>query len=466
MIHKSNGKTPTESYLAEICDKTFLKLWSYANPYKVDKKEFCDLLAIFENHMFIFFDREKLIGEDILSNTKVVWNRWYRDVVIDQIKTCYGAERYIRSRKEVFIDKDLKEKYPIPYDYKEIQIHKILIAHGAEEACSKISSYNINGSLGIVYKNIDREEYKQDSNTPFLVSIDRNKPVHIFDSYNLPILLSELDTFFDFKNYIVEKEKALKKYWYLSYCGEEDLLAHYFLNFDESKNCHYIGTLDEKFNAIHIEEGEWNGFIKTPAYKAKKEADKKSYMWDRIIIKTCNNALLGTLGGNSNPFSGKSAIFEMAKEPRFSRRALSEAMINAINKFPDNGNPIIRYLSYMPSFYPNKGYVFLQLKAPKNNSQGLTYREIRQYMLEIACAAAKNKFEHIQTIIGIAVEPPKINDNISEDFILMDCSNWDQETIDNYRKENEKEIMRFFLKDSLIMTEKNTKEFPDERLKS
>lgn len=34
MMGKSSGVTATERMLAEFCDKTFLKLWSYPNPYK------------------------------------------------------------------------------------------------------------------------------------------------------------------------------------------------------------------------------------------------------------------------------------------------------------------------------------------------------------------------------------------------------------------------------------------------
>ena len=57
-IVKSPGVTPTERLLAELCERSFLRLWSYPNPYKDDGKEFCDLLAVFEDHVFIFFDRE------------------------------------------------------------------------------------------------------------------------------------------------------------------------------------------------------------------------------------------------------------------------------------------------------------------------------------------------------------------------------------------------------------------------
>jgi len=50
-ITKSKGLTPTERLLSELCDLTFLKLWSYPNPCKADGKELCDLLAVFEDHV-------------------------------------------------------------------------------------------------------------------------------------------------------------------------------------------------------------------------------------------------------------------------------------------------------------------------------------------------------------------------------------------------------------------------------
>lgn len=57
-IVKSIGVTPTEHLLAELCEQTFLTLWSYPNPFKDDGKELCDLLVVFGDHVFIFFDRE------------------------------------------------------------------------------------------------------------------------------------------------------------------------------------------------------------------------------------------------------------------------------------------------------------------------------------------------------------------------------------------------------------------------
>ncbi len=56
-MNKSMGVTATERLLAEYCERTFLKLWSYANPHKDDGHELCDLLVVFGDYVFIFFDR-------------------------------------------------------------------------------------------------------------------------------------------------------------------------------------------------------------------------------------------------------------------------------------------------------------------------------------------------------------------------------------------------------------------------
>jgi len=462
VILKSYGQTPSENRLSLLCDKTFLQLWSYANPFKDDSKEFCDLIAVFEDHVFIFFDREKVITEDDPEKLEVSWGRWFRSVVQDQTRTCHGAEKYLKSGRKLYLDASMQIPFPVTFDRKNMIVHKIVVAHGALEACKGASAENLNGSLAISYCDTDSRQVA--SEVPFSLLIDRKNPVHILDSHNLPILLAELDTFFDFTNFIVAKEAAIEKYDVLSYCGEEDLLAHYLGNYDEDNNRHYIGTRNEQFNFVMIGEGEWNAFLETKAYKSKHDADKISYLWDDLIQKTCENALNDTLGGDSDLFSGRSAIFEMAKEPRFSRRALAENMEQSIRNFPSTDAPIVRNLSYMPSFYPNKAYIFLQLKVdiPKLNYDD--YREKRRYMLELACGVARNRFKYLEEIVGIAVEPPKLYRDLSEDFILLNCRDWTDEQKKYYQQEDHRTGLNFFETENLVMTEKRAREFPDESL--
>jgi hypothetical protein len=432
MIQKSSGFTDSERMLAEFCDRTFLRLWSYPNPFKSDGHELCDLLAVFGNHIFIFFDRHKVLPHDTDKDLDVIWNRWKSRSIDAQISTAHGAERYIRGGGLIYLDGKRTMPFPLALDLKTATIHKIIVAHGAQEACKQASEQNVYGSLAITYA--ERENV---ASRPFLVLIDKRHPVHIFDSHNLPIVLGELDTVTDFANYLDEKERAIARYEAVVYCGEEDLLGHYLANYDQAKRRHIIGTNDPDINSIMVGEGEWSDFIQTDLYKNTKQEDEVSYFWDELIQRTCQNALDGTLGGNSDLLRGESAIFEMVKEPRFFRRALSERIRKAVIGFPDRPGQTMRQVTFLPSFFDNVGYVFFQLRMADSLRDDAEYLDFRRKMLEIACGAAKNKFPNLIKVIGIGMDAPKFaGDTNSEDFIFMPCEVWSKETQQHYESLN------------------------------
>lgn len=454
-INKSEGVTPTERLLAELCERSFLKLWSYPNPFKEDGNELCDLLAVFENRILIFFDRESRQFDDSSRDHDISWDRWRRKVIDAQVRTAHGAERYIRSGRGIFLDKELSVRFPIGIDLANATIHKIVVAHGAKEACEKFSPDNIYGSLGVSY---GASDHGRTLPGPFMVEIDRHNPVHVFDTHNLPIVLGELDTFPDFSTYLDAKLAAIKTFDGLAYCGEEDLLAHYLLNFDSGENRRFIGPKDKSYNFVMIGEGEWKDFIQLEGYKGKKQADEISYLWDKIIQRTCQNALDGTLLGNSNVLKGQSAIHEMAKEPRISRRALAARMVEAIRNFPDNAKGIMRQLTLMSSIDGDKAYVFLQLKMDDQGDYERDYRPKRRALLEIACGIAKNKFPQLKKVIGIAIDAPKYSKGNSEDFILMDCSHWSANDRAAYEEANKE--FGFFEAPGSVVRQMRIREFP------
>ena len=170
------------------------------------------------------------------------------------------------------------------------------------------------GSLAISYGAL-KPDLRLPFCTPFLVALEKESPIHILDSNNLEILLTELDTFSDFVSFMNEKEKAIGKYDLLAYCGEEDLLAHYFFNYDESQKRYRIGVDDPSFTALWIEEGEWKNFEEKGHAERRRIANKESYLWDDMLQRTYQNALDGTIGGVS-PLSRNSPVTEMAKERR------------------------------------------------------------------------------------------------------------------------------------------------------
>ncbi len=437
LVIKSEGTTPTEKLLALYCEAAFLKAWSYPNPYKDDGDELCDLLVIFENHTLIFFDREKVLKYPKDKSPEVIWKRWVRTAIDAQIRTVRGAERYLKGSRPIYLDSKQQHPFPLEFDRTAIVVHRFIVAHGAKDACEESADSNVSGSLAISYC-----DDSPPSDFPYLIHLERTEPIHILDSENLHIIFTELDTITDFLRFIEEKERAIARYQNLMYCGEEDLLAHYLLNFDDSTKAHVIGPIDEDFNNVYIGEGEWADFCKSEIYQKTREANKPSYLWDELLQITSGNALAGTLIGNATILQGKSAIHEMAKEPRFSRRALIEYMTMVIHKFPEpTGSGIMRHVSFMPSFYPDKGYVFLQFHAPQLRSHA-DYREKRSFLLEVACGAAKLKFPKMKQIVGIGMDAPKYAEENEEDFILMEFSNWTSKMEQHYRQLNEE--LKFF----------------------
>lgn len=454
-IKKSKGLTPTEEYLSHLCDRTFLGLWSYANPFKADGKELCDLIAVFENHVFLFFDRESRKFDRSDADIQLTWDRWKKEAITKQIRTAAGAKRYVlNNRDKIFLDAKRTTPLPVEIPVGELRIHKLIVAHGVKEACKRFSADNVYGSLGISY-----ELSPSDSSHPFIVSLDKSDPVHLLDSHNLDLILGELDTFYDLMRYLVEKERAISRYDYLTYCGEEDLLAHYFLNYDAATKSYLIGTKEEGYDSIMIGEGEWHDFVKTGPYQRRKSENKISYVWDRLLHITGRNALNGTLGGDGGIFQGKSAVYEMAKEPRISRRALSEIMTASIRNFPDRPKGIVRQLTYLPSFFSEKGYVFLQLFDDNPGDYDTEYRPVRRSILKFACGAAKLMLPHLEKVMGIAIDAPKHTKRNSEDFILMECEHWSDEQQTFYEKANKE--LRFFQTDALKQYKVHVSEFPN-----
>ncbi|WP_119343469.1 SEC-C metal-binding domain-containing protein [Facilibium subflavum] len=457
----NNGVTKTEKLLLALCQNVFMKAWCYANPYKSEAKEMCDVLAVFDNHVFIFFDRGNSALDNQDNDIDVKWRRWKKNTIEKQVKTASGAERYISSGGKIYFDDKCKQEIPIKLSLDNIHIHKIIVAHGAKNHCKTDSENNLYGSLALSYSSTTCNEnsvYSDIPDIPFMVRMDKNNLTHVFDEENLIMILDELDTFEDFKMYILEKENAIRKLDCLTYCGEEDLLAHYLLNFDSVSQKHIIGSRTGKENALHIGEGAWHEFCQSKAYKERNKANKISYLWDKLIQKTCEHALRGETSGNGDILKSESAVFEMTKESRLSRRALSSHMQRGIESFPSFENGFARYMSFMTSLTnPDTGYVFLQLSYPKNIDYN-EYREKRRIILEIACGAARNKFINLTKIIGIAVEPPKFYNTVSEDFLLLHCDKWSDEQQIAYQQQNE--LFKFFESELSKSKQTSFQEFP------
>lgn len=449
-MHRTTGHTPTEQQLALLCDKAFHKLWTYPSPRKEDGKELCDLLVVFEGRSIIFFDRENRKLEGDFGSSETNWKRWKRDTIDRQVKTAAGAERYLRSGRKVYLDPQCTQELPVEID-REGQIHKVVVAHGAKDACERASSENVSGSLAISYGPAGRK-----IDIPFFIEIDRSNPVHIFDSNSLGVIFENLDTIHDFSSYLEEKERAIAHYPVVTYCGEEDLLAHYLSNFRDKK--YRIGVPDPDIDFILIGEGEWRSFEQSTPYLERQRANSISFVWDELINQASNQVSEGPFATGDKRFIRHGALKYMAREPRLSRRALSERVVHAIDAFPKSVSGPVRLASFMSSYFPKQAYVLLQVASFGMNEADLS--EIRSAMLEIACAALRNFLPNLERVVGIAMGAPRFHPASSVDFGVLDCVEWPDAVAQRYRAENEH--FGFFRAGPSAFSTQSSSDFPSQ----
>jgi len=179
--------------------------------------------------------------------------------------------------------------------------------------------------------------------------------------------------------------------------------------------------------------------IKNPQYIRKKEADQKSYLWDRLIEAFTEHLLAGTTivpdGGPLDISKHEIGVRYMAQEPRLVRRILSEGILGLL-KIAHQQQRNFRTMILPPERPGNRlGYVFLTLAHPRKKLEGgyEQYRQARANMLYAYCMAVLNKYRHIRRVIGIATEPPPNLDDsevFSEDMVMVEAPpEWSQERI-------------------------------------
>ncbi len=162
------------------------------------------------------------------------------------------------------------------------------------------------------------------------------------DDFTLPIILKELDTITDFVGYLTEKEAFFRTDRYVRAAGEEELLAYYFRCFDEDTQRFTFKIegekRDDRCSAVYIAEGFWEGLTTHPQYGLKKEEDRISYLWDRLIEQFTKHMLAGTSTRESlspeNNENHEGGVRLMALESRIERRGLARQLWDAIENAP------------------------------------------------------------------------------------------------------------------------------------
>lgn len=380
-----------EKLVTKLCTKSFLSLWSYANPQgKNPGKELCDILVVCEPDVIIFSVKE--IGVTDNRDIVVNWKRWQREAVQRPARDIYGAERWITKNKSV-ITKDGKPGLPFPrLSFR--RLHRVVVALGG------------------------RREVP-------IPSADFGKGfVHVFDEACLDIVMAELDTICDFVKYLHDKEALYHKGVKITLLGgEENLLARYLEN---------DRTFPANWDSVLVDDGLWASLAQRPEYQRKKEEDKHSYLWDRLIEYICDYFYRGQLEVGNSLSDVDQVLRIMAREKRFSRRVLSKSYAEFIRSVKDN-KIRSRYVQ-SPSGVP---YVFLQRPHGYDRSQ-------RRAELANRCFVVRGFYPDQTTVVGIATEEYDPEKGTSFDVVVFSKDKWTAE--DKARVESLQNEMGYFEK--------------------
>jgi len=336
--------TRSEELVYKICRRSFLSLWSYANPRgKNSGKELCDVLVVCDPDLVIFSVKEIALTEVGDLNTN--WKRWRKRAIDESAKQIYGAERWLKSAKHV-IKSDGTIGLPLPAE-KLRRLHRVAVSLGGK------------GKAPIRFGDLGKGF------------------VHVFDEASLEIVFRELDTISDFVDYLSAKETFSRSGRKVLFQGsEEDLLALYL---------HQGRKFPEQFDVIVIDDTLWRGFEKRPDYLAKNIANLDSYFWDRMIeVLSRNEPEIGP-----STTEAEIAIRVMAREDRFARRLLGKSFREFLE-----GRRVRSRMMVAPS-----GVAYVFLAVPHG-----TEPELLQAELENRCFVARGLNPDCHSVIGIGTE--------------------------------------------------------------
>jgi hypothetical protein len=433
---RSEGLTPSEQLLADLCDRSFLKLWTYPNLFKKPSKELADLLVVFGNDVIIFSDKSCTFPNT--GNPTTDWSRWYRKSIARSAHQVDQAERWIRTYPDnIFLDAKCTERLPITMPpASEMRVHRVCVALGAlDRAAAETGARAL-----MVDPRVTGDAAK------FTVGAIEGARgwVHVFDEDSLSILLEELSTAANFVQYLNSKVRLLDDNKFRFAASELDIMAYYLWN---------GGEFPPQNGEYRLEPNLWAQVEASPDFLAGREENKVSQFWDGLIEYVTGHYLSETLQfGNEMEMSEYERLARiMAMETRFSRRILAKAILERAEIARRTAISTL-----LPSTQPDVNYVLFIGRGDQGGNHE-AYRADRALQLKTRCTAAKAVEPEKRYVVGIALDALGVRGS-SEDFMLFDTADWTKEDVEKAQKLREE--LGYFMPGKAVESQIIEDEYP------
>ena len=375
-----HGVTPSEKFVASLCEQSFLKLWTHPNPKGKKGKELCDCLIVCGPHIVIISVKENEYKD---TGDETGWERWLKNAIEQSSSQIWGAERWLNT-----VDKVTRHDgriITLP-GKQERRYHRICVSLGGR------------GQVPLKYGDLG------------------NGFIHVCDEYSVAKLFGTLDTIIDFVEFLDASESLIRKGTRLLFDGGgiEDLVAVYL---SHGRSFKIVPDHDGQPSCLILQDDLWKGFVKSKECKAMQNEYRDSYIWDRMIEYFANDLLTdGMFDMHSNQITdNEHALVIMALQPREYRAVLANAFI----EFLQQSKPKIA--SRMVQGYDHTAFVFLAGKSSD--------RKMRVQELALRCLVVRGRLPDVTTVVGIATDRPGTSKiGYSSDLVHLHMPEWNPES--------------------------------------
>lgn len=375
----AHGLTPSEKFVASICERSFLELWTHPNPKGKKNKELCDCLIVCGPHIIIISVKECDYKD---TGDKTGWERWERAAIEKSASQIWGAERWLHTVDQVVRHDGRRISLPTR---KERRYHRISVSLGGK------------GQVPLKWGDLG------------------NGFIHVCDEHSVGVVFGALDTITDFVDFLYAAEMLVKNGVGMIFAGGgiEDLVALYLLH---GRSFAFLDDSKKQPDMLVLDNDLWKGFRESEDYKTIQDDLKDSYIWDSLIKHYANDLLADGMFDmySKEVTDNELALVTMAVQPRGYRAVLAEAFMEFLQKSE------LKVASRAAKGYADTAFVFLIGKSSESEDR------IRE--LALRCVVIRGRLPNVKTVVGIATDRPGTSKiGYSSGIVYLHIPEWTEE---------------------------------------